>query len=102
MARLKRGIPTSKKTKYILFAITVVVVFKLCFVGRGSFLNIYRSGIKASKFEEQYNELLVKIDETEVKIDKLNNDPEYIIKFARERYGMQRADEHVTIIIESE
>lgn len=102
MARLKRGIPTSKKTKYLLLTITAVLLFKLCFIGRGSFLHVYRSSAKATKMEEQYNELLTKIDKTETEIDKLNNDPEYIMKFAREKYGMQRADEHVTIIIDSE
>ncbi|MBI9032519.1 septum formation initiator family protein [bacterium] len=102
MTRLKRRVPLSKKLKYMLFVIITGLLFTISFVGRGSFLSIYRNRIKANQNKEQYQELLVKIDETDAEINRFLNDDEYLVKYAREEFGMQRKDEHVIKLIEAD
>lgn len=102
MSRLKRGVSLSKKIKYSLFILIAVLLFKLSFIGRGSILSAYKNSVKAKQSKEQYEELLIKIEETELEINSLLKNEEYLIKVAREEYGMQKENEHVIKQIETE
>ena len=102
MSRLKRGVPLSKKIKYSLLVLVVVLLFKLSFIGRGSFLSVYRNSVRAKQNKQQYEELLTKIDDTNAEIDRLIHDDDYLIKVAREEYGMQKENERVIKLIEGE
>ncbi len=102
MDRLKRGVPLSKKIKYSLLILVVVLLFKLSFIGRGSFLSVYKNSVRAKKTKQQYEEILTKIEETDAEISRLIHDDEYLIKVAREEYGMQKENERVIKVIEAE
>ena len=102
MSRLKRRVPLSKKIKYMLLVIVASLLFVISFVGRGSFLSIYKNSIKAKQNKQQYEEILVKIEKTDAEIDRILTDDEYLIKIAREEFGMQKENEHVIKLLETE
>ncbi len=102
MTRLKRRVSFSKKLKYVLFFVIAVFLFIISFVGRGSFLSLYRNRVKAKQNKQQYEEIMAKIEETDAEINRLLTDEEYLIKYAREEFGMQKEDEHVIKLIESD
>lgn len=101
MSRYKRRVPLSKKIRYMLITAVACLLFVVSFVGRGSFLGVYRNSLKAKQNKQQYEEILAKIDETDTEINRIINDEEYLIKLAREEYGMQKENEHVIKLIES-
>ena len=78
MSRLKRGVPLSKKIKYTLLLLVAVLLFKLSFIGRGSFLSVYRNSVRAEQNKEQYEEILTQIDETNEEINRLIHDDYYL------------------------
>ncbi len=102
MARLKRRVPLSKKIKYLFIVTITCLLFVVSFVGRGSFLGVYRSSLRAKQNRQQYEQIMAKIEKTEAEIDKIIHDDEYLIKIAREEYGMQRKDEHVIKLIKTD
>lgn len=102
MARLKRRVPLSKKIKIMLLVMVASLLFVISFVGRGSLLSVYRNSSKAKHNKQKYEELLIKIDETDEEIDRILTDEDYLIKIAREEYGMQKEDEHVIKLLETE
>lgn len=102
MARLKRGVPLSKKIKYLLSLLVLVLLIKLSFFGRGSILSVYKNSRSAKQSKAKYEDLMIKINDTEEEINLLVNDEEYLIKIAREEFGMQKEDEHVIKLIEEE
>lgn len=102
MARLKRRVPLSKKIKYMLFLLVAGLFFIISFVGRGSFLSIYKNSAKAKQNKQKYEEILVKIEDTNTEIERILTDEDYLVKIAREEYGMQKKDEHVIKLLETE
>lgn len=102
MSKFKRGVPLSKKIKGSLIVLVVVLVFKLSFIGRGSVVSCLRNKAIAVQNKQQYEEMLTKIEKTDAEIALLIHDDEYLIKVAREEYGMQKKDERVIKLIESE
>jgi cell division protein FtsB len=102
MDRLKRRVPLSKKIKYMFITAVACLLFVVSFVGRGSFLGVYRNSLRAKQKRQQYEQIMTKIEKTDAEIDRILNDEEYLIKIAREEYGMQRKDEHVIKLIKTQ
>lgn len=102
MSRYKRRVPLSKKIKLLLLITVASLFISISFVGRGSILSIYKNRVKAKRNKQQYEELLVKIDETNKEIDLILHNDDYLIKIAREEYGMQKKNEHVIKLLENE
>ncbi len=100
MNKLFNQIPPLLRNKYIL-AVAVFAVWMVFFDDRDIITTHFRykkelNDLKHSK--EYYEE---KIAETRTELDKLQNDPLLLEKYARERYRMKRDDEDLYIISES-
>ncbi len=102
MARLKRRVPLSRKIKYMFITAVICLLFVVSFVGRGSFLGVYRNSLRAKQNRQQYEQIMAKIEETEAEIQRIKNDEDYLIKIAREEYGMQKENEHVIKLIKAD
>lgn len=76
----------------IIIVLSIIAVF--VFADRGTLL-FYRSYLDKEKLEEEVKKLENKRDRLIEEKDKLENDPKYIEKIARERYKMKQKDEKV-------
>jgi cell division protein FtsB len=76
----------------LLFIIVIITVF--LFADRG-FLHFYRSYNERELLKEEIKGLEQKKEQLLKEKDKLQNDPEYIEKVAREKYKMKKKDEKV-------
>lgn len=76
----------------LLFIIIIVTVF--LFADRG-FIHFYDSYNERQLLQEEIKALELKKDTLIKEKDKLENDPEYIEKIAREKYKMKKKDEKV-------
>ena len=74
----------------------VVSVLTLFIIGR-SVISIIRSQHHINILEREQREYLNRIAEDSIMLNNLKDD-QYLEKFARERYNMQRKDERVYII----
>ena len=78
-------------------ALTIVVSILTLFIIGGSVVSIIKSKRHINRFERQKREYLSKIAADSIMLEQLKSD-EFLEKFARERYNMQREDERIYII----
>ncbi len=91
-----------KQTKILLAVVFIVIVLLFFFSGSHNIIQLYES-------HREKQELIRKIEEEtkrKARLDsikqKLENDPEYIEKIAREKYNMKKKGEKVYKVIEKE
>ena len=78
-------------------ALTIVVsIITLFIIGR-SVVSIIKSKHHINQLEKQKRVYLDRIAEDSIVLEQLKDD-EYLEKFARERYNMQRKDERIYVI----
>ncbi len=75
-----------------LFVLAIITVF--LFADRGTLL-LYKSNSNKEQLESEIKELEKKRDRLLIEKDRLENDPKYIEKIAREKYQMKKKDEKV-------
>ena len=78
-------------------ALTIVVSVLTLFIIAGSVFSIIKSKRHINRLERQKREYLDKIAADSIMLRELQSD-EYLEKFARERYNMQRPNERIYII----
>ena len=78
-------------------ALTIVVSILTLFIIGGSVVSIIKSKRHINRLERQKREYLSKIATDSIMLEQLKSD-EFLEKFARERYNMQREDERIYII----
>lgn len=78
-------------------ALTIVVSILTLFIIGGSVVSIIKSKRHINRLERQKREYLSKIAADSIMLEQLKSD-EFLEKFARERYNMQREDERIYII----
>ena len=75
-------------------ALTIVVSILTLFIIGGSVVSIIKSKRHINRLERQKREYLSKIAADSIMLEQLKSD-EFLEKFARERYNMQRENEQV-------
>jgi cell division protein FtsB len=78
-------------------ALTIVVTVLTLFIIGKSVISIVKSKRHINRLERQKSDYLQKIAADSTMLEQLKSD-EFLEKFARERYNMQRKDERIYII----
>lgn len=85
------------KSRLIMFAVIVGTVFLILsfFWNEYGFIRMWILNRKIEKLEKDIIALKVQKHDLLWEIDKMENDPEYIKKYAVEKYGYARSDQRV-------
>jgi cell division protein FtsL len=96
----KKTVVNRKRFKKI-FTIIILVLFILIFITgqRGSY-QLYKFSRQINELEAEIAKISEEIKKLEQEKDKINNDPAYIEKIAREKYKMKKEGEQVYQIVE--
>jgi len=84
-------------SKYLWLGLTAVIFIYTAVVIVRNLIVIVRVNSRISNLEEQYDLYRSRVDQDSTLLEQLKYD-EYLEQFAREKFHMQRADEHIYII----
>ena len=84
-------------SKYLWLGLTAVIFIYTAVVIVRNLVVIVRVNSRISSLEEQYDLYRSRVDQDSTLLEQLKYD-EYLEQFAREKFHMQRADEHIYII----
>ena len=84
-------------SKYLWLGLTAVIFIYTAVVIVRNLVVIVRVNSRISNLEEQYDLYRSRVDQDSTLIEQLKYD-EYLEQFAREKFHMQRADEHIYIV----
>ena len=84
-------------SKYLWLGLTAVIFIYTAVVIVRNLVVIVRVNSRISHLEEQYDLYRSRVDQDSTLLEQLKYD-EYLEQFAREKFHMQRADEHIYII----
>lgn len=89
-----------EKRRLLIYSLVIVIILSYISVFAYKYWNqIFNNYNEKTKLENQYNELLAKEEDLNSEITKLQ-DPEYIAKYAREKYMYSKAGEYIIKIAE--
>lgn len=84
-------------SKYLWLGLTAVIFIYTAVVIVRNLVVIVRVNSRISNLEEQYDLYRSRVDQDSTLLEQLKYD-EYLEQFAREKFHMQRADEHIYIV----
>lgn len=84
-------------SKYLWLGLTAVIFIYTAVVIVRNLVVIVRVNSRISNLEEQYDLYRSRVDLDSTLLEQLKYD-EYLEQFAREKFHMQRADEHIYIV----
>ena len=84
-------------SKYLWLGLTAVIFIYMAVVIVRNLIVIVRVNSRISNLEEQYDLYRSRVDQDSTLLEQLKYD-EYLEQFAREKFHMQRADEHIYIV----
>jgi cell division protein FtsB len=84
-------------SKYLWLGLTAVIFIYTAVVIVRNLIVIVRVNSRISTLEEQYDLYRSRVDQDSTLLEQLKYD-EYLEQFAREKFHMQRADEHIYIV----
>ena len=84
-------------SKYLWLGLTAVIFIYTAVVIVRNLIVIVRVNSRISNLEEQYDLYRSRVDQDSTLLEQLKYD-EYLEQFAREKFHMQRADEHIYIV----
>lgn len=84
-------------SKYLWLGLTAVIFIYTAVVIVRNLVVIVRVNSRTSNLEEQYDLYRSRVDQDSTLLEQLKYD-EYLEQFAREKFHMQRADEHIYIV----
>ena len=84
-------------SKYLWLGLTAVIFIYTAVVIVRNLIVIVRVNSRISHLEEQYDLYRSRVDQDSTLLEQLKYD-EYLEQFAREKFHMQRADEHIYIV----
>lgn len=84
-------------SKYLWLGLTAVIFIYTAVVTVRNLIVIVRVNGRISNLEEQYDLYRARVDQDSTLLEQLKYD-EYLEQFAREKFHMQRADEHIYIV----
>ena len=84
-------------SKYLWLGLTAVIFIYTAVVIVRNLVVIVRVNSRISNLEEQYDLYRSRVDQDSTLLEQLKYD-EYLEQFAREKFHMQREDEHIYIV----
>ncbi len=84
-------------SKYLWLGLTAVIFIYTAVVIVRNLVVIVRVNSRISNLEEQYDLYRSRVDQDSTLLEQLKYD-EYLEQFAREKFHMQRANEHIYIV----
>ena len=84
-------------SRYLWLGLTTVIFIYTAVVIVRNLVVIVRVNSRISNLEEQYDLYRSRVDQDSTLLEQLKYD-EYLEQFAREKFHMQRADEHIYIV----
>lgn len=87
-----------RRYKYLFVVCFFVLVVGV--VDENSFLNRYHHQMEIRSLREEIRNYTDQYNRDTEKVNQLNTDPEALVKVARERYYMKRANEDVFVFVE--
>ena len=84
-------------SKYLWLGLTAVIFIYTAVVIVRNLVVIVRVNSRISNLEEQYDLYRSRVDQDSTLLEQLKYD-EHLEQFAREKFHMQRADEHIYIV----
>jgi cell division protein FtsB len=90
--RNSRLLPRIKIFVYVLAAVSIILFF---FWGEYGFIRMWILHRKIDKLEKEVLALKVAKQDLLWEIDKMKNDPDYLIRYAVENYGYARPDQKI-------
>ena len=84
-------------SRYLWLGLTAVIFIYTAVVIVRNLVVIVRVNSRISNLEEQYDLYRSRVDQDSTLLEQLKYD-EYLEQFAREKFHMQRADEHIYIV----
>ena len=84
-------------SKYLWLSLTAVIFIYTAVVIVRNLVVIVRVNSRISNLEEQYDLYRSRVNQDSTLLEQLKYD-EYLEQFAREKFHMQRADEHIYIV----
>ena len=84
-------------SKYLWLGLTAVIFIYTAVVIVRNLIVIVRVNSRISNLEEQYDLYRSRVDQDSTLLEQLKYD-EYLEQFAREKFHMQRANEHIYIV----
>ena len=84
-------------SKYLWLGLTAVIFIYTAVVIVRNLVVIVRVNSRISNLEEQYDLYRSRVDQDSTLLEQLKYD-EYLEQFDREKFHMQRADEHIYIV----
>ena len=95
-----KKIPSPIKNKYI--AAIIFFIIWIFFLDDYNLINQHKTRKKAQQLKQKKDFYLSEIEKDSIELYKLQNDPEFQEKFAREKFLMKKENEDVFIIREKE
>lgn len=98
--RQKNWFSIIKDNKYLLTLF--VALIWMTFFDQNSFVKNYRLTNKYEQYLEQKETYIQEIKDIDAEMDRLENDPKYLEKLAREKYLMKKKDEEIFLIMRND
>ena len=100
ISQVMQKIARKKRLKQLSIIIALIIVALIFITGSRGTYQLYKFKQKKAELEAEVNRLeneKISLQDTK---DKIENDPEYIEKIAREKYKMKKKEEKVYQIVE--
>ncbi len=99
--RVKRSwlLPRIKMFLYVLITVSVILIF---FWGEFGFFRMWVLDRRIDKLEKTILHLKVTKQDLLWEIDKMKNDPDYLLRYAVENYGYARSDQRIIQFVHAE
>lgn len=91
----------TKRRLTVFGTISLVVIIYFCFTLGYHLYTIYDLHKQKDELEEKYSKLQEEADDLQIEIDKLN-DPDYLARYAREKFSYSKDGEYIIKINETE
>lgn len=91
----------TKRRLTVFGTISLVVIIYFCFTLGYHLYTIYDLHKQKDELEEKYSKLQEEADDLQIEINKLN-DPDYLARYAREKFSYSKDGEYIIKINETE
>ena len=98
MLKLKEyyeNIPDALKNKY--FIVGFLFLIWISFIDENNLLVLNKQMNNLEEKQDEIDSLKIEITELELRLERLNNDPEELERFARENFLMKKENEDIVI-----
>ena len=97
----KKVAKVTKRRLTVFGTISLVAIVYFCFTLGYHLYTIYNLRVQKNELEETYSKLQNEADDLQIEIDKLN-DPDYLARYAREKFSYSKDGEYIIKINETE